>query len=66
MLDSNGCNTTAAAIIVKLGEQANLSEQQAVVIGPGLVGTGWSPGSGVACKPGQLRDLGHNSGRASG
>ena len=38
MLDSNGCNTTAAAAIVKLGEQVNLSEQQAVVVGPGPVG----------------------------
>ncbi len=39
MLDSNGCNTTAAAAVVKLAEQVGLSGRQAVIIGTGPVGT---------------------------
>jgi len=38
MLDSNGCNTTAATAIAKLAFETELSGQQAVVVGPGPVG----------------------------
>jgi hypothetical protein len=38
MIDSNGCNTTAAAAVAKLQKQPELSGSKAVVIGLGAVG----------------------------
>lgn len=38
MLDSNGCNTTAATAIAKIARQGGLAGQKAVVIGQGPVG----------------------------
>ena len=38
MLDSNGCNTTAATAVAKLGRQVDLRGKEALVIGPGPVG----------------------------
>lgn len=38
MLDSNGCNTTAATAIARLAKQGDLPGQKAVVIGQGPVG----------------------------
>jgi len=38
MLDSNGCNTTAATAIAKLARQTELQGKGALVIGPGPVG----------------------------
>ncbi|HEX7299713.1 MAG TPA: NAD(P)-dependent methylenetetrahydromethanopterin dehydrogenase [Solirubrobacteraceae bacterium] len=38
MLDSNGCNTTAAAAVVRLASDADLQGRRALVIGVGPVG----------------------------
>jgi hypothetical protein len=38
MLDSNGCNTTAATAVAKVRRQFQLQGRRAVVIGPGPVG----------------------------
>ena len=38
MLDSNGCNTTAATAIAKLAQQGGLDGQKAVILGQGPVG----------------------------
>ena len=38
MIDSNGCNTTAATTIARIAKQRSLSGERAVVIGLGAVG----------------------------
>ena len=38
MLDSNGCNTTAATTIARIAKERDLSGERAVVIGLGAVG----------------------------
>jgi hypothetical protein len=38
MLDSNGCNTTAATTVARLAREIDLSDRRAVVVGAGAVG----------------------------
>jgi hypothetical protein len=39
MLDSNGCNTTSAAAVLKIGKSIDLKGKKAVVLGAGPVGS---------------------------